>query len=102
MQTIYLSDSFVVVHTLAGVHERQTSETEAQPAPQPAPLPALARQGFEIVDKRHNREIYLDGAWAEMFARQIEAWQRNAPTQDEVEATLEGYAQLAQTPLYLH
>ena len=64
--------------------------------------PALARHGFEIVDKRHNREVYLDGDWADMFARQIEAWQRNAPTQEEVESTLEGYAVLAQTPLYLH
>lgn len=95
MQTIYLSDSFVVVHLLAG------APTVDDRAVEPSG-PWLARHGFEIVDKRHNREVYLDGAWADMFARQIEAWQRSAPTQDEVESTLEGYAVLAQTPLYLH
>jgi hypothetical protein len=95
MQTIYLSDSFVVVHLLADT--QPADERTVEP-----PGPVLARHGFEIVDKRHNREVYLDGAWADMFARQIQAWQRTAPTQEEVESTLEGYAVLAQTPLYLH
>ena len=98
MQTIYLSDSFVVVHLLAGAVPADPTGVQ----PEPAPVPVLARHGFEIVDKRHNREVYLDGDWADLFARQIEAWQRQAPTQEEVEATLEGYAVLAQTPLYLH
>ncbi|NBQ87073.1 MAG: DUF3567 domain-containing protein [Betaproteobacteria bacterium] len=99
MQTIYLSDSFVVVHLLAGAVPADATGVQPEAA---VPAPALARHGFEIVDKRHNREVYLDGDWADMFARQIEAWQRNAPTQEEVESTLEGYAVLAQTPLYLH
>ncbi|HEY8047570.1 MAG TPA: DUF3567 domain-containing protein [Ramlibacter sp.] len=90
MQMLYDSDSFVVVHMQAN------EATEGEPPP-PAP-----RHGFEIVDKRTNKEIYLDGAWAESFQRQINAWQLNTPTQEEVEEKLEGYCELAQNPLVLH
>jgi hypothetical protein len=62
----------------------------------------LARHGFEIVDKRTGKEVYLDGSWAEMFQLQILAWQRDAPTQEEVEDTLEGYTGLAQHPVVVH
>jgi len=37
-----------------------------------------------------------------MFQLQILAWQRDAPTQEEVEATLEGYTGLAQHPVVVH
>ena len=89
MQMLYDSDSFVVVHMLA-------NESEGEPPP---PLP---RHGFEIVDKRTNKEIYLDGPWADSFQKQINAWQLNTPTQEEVEEKLEGYCELAQNPLVLH
>ena len=92
MQMLYDSDSFVVVHV-------QPTEGEAPAAPH---LPVLARHGFEIVDKRSNKEVYLDGSWAEAFQRQINAWQVNTPTQEEVEETLDGYAELAQNPLVMH
>ena len=46
-------------------------------------VPQLARHGFEIVDKRSGKEVYLDGSWAEMFQEQILAWQRETPTQEE-------------------
>lgn len=62
----------------------------------------LRRDGFEIVDKQRGREVYLDGSWAEMFQAQLDAWQQRTPSQDEVEATLEGYAALAQNPVRLH
>ena len=65
-------------------------------------VPALARHGFEIVDKRTGKEVYLDGSWAEMFQQQISAWQLKTPTQEEVESTLEGYAGLAQNPVGIH
>ncbi|MRU29749.1 DUF3567 domain-containing protein, partial [Xylella fastidiosa subsp. multiplex] len=52
--------------------------------------------------KRSGKELYLDGSWAELFRQQIAAWQLNTPTQEEVEDTLEGYAELAQTPLLVH
>jgi hypothetical protein len=60
------------------------------------------RHGFEIVDKRSGKEIYLDGSWAQAFQQQIEAWRENTPTQEEVEDTLEGFAQLAHTPVSMH
>jgi hypothetical protein len=92
MQMLYDSDSFVVVHVVPG-------EDEASVAPH---VPVLARHGFEIVDKRSGKEVYLDGSWAELFQKQIAAWQLNTPTQEEVEDTLEGYAELAQNPVLMH
>jgi len=93
MQMLYDSDSFVVVHMQAD---------ELVQEPTPGSLPTLARHGFEIVDKRSNKEVYLDGSWADLFQRQINAWQLKTPTQEEVESTLDGYSVLAQNPLVLH
>ena len=90
MQMLYDSDSFVVVHLQAN----EPAEGDA--------LPKSVRHGFEIVDKRSNKEVYLDGSWADAFQRQINAWQLNTPTQEEVEDTLEGYAELAHTPVLVH
>lgn len=90
MHMLYDSESFVVVHMLAN----QPAEGEQEPD--------VARHGFEIVDKRVNKEVYLDGSWAEVFQRQILAWQRQTPTQEEVENMLERYAELAQNPLVMH
>ncbi|MES2976701.1 MAG: DUF3567 domain-containing protein [Pseudomonadota bacterium] len=93
MHMLYDSDSFVVVHMQANAGE--------EGAPQPA-VPMLARDGFEIVDKRSGKEVYLDGSWAELFQQHITAWQANTPTQEEVEDTLERYAELAQNPVIQH
>jgi len=90
MHMLYDSDSFVVVHMLAN----QAAQGEQEPD--------VARHGFEIVDKRANKEVYLDGSWAEVFQRQILAWQRQTPTQEEVENMLGRYAELAQNPLVMH
>lgn len=93
MNTLYDSDSFVVVHLLPDPPEGADAT---------AGQPMLARHGFEIVDKRSGKEVYLDGLWAEMFQQRIAAWQENTPTQEEVEDTLEGYAELAQNPVVVH
>jgi hypothetical protein len=90
MQMLYDSDSFVVVQMVAA------------PEDTPEGQPQLLRQGFEIVDKRHGREVYLDGSWAELFQARLDTWRDKTPTQEEIESTLEGYAALAQTPLVLH
>ncbi|AVO48994.1 DUF3567 domain-containing protein [Melaminivora suipulveris] len=95
MHMLYDSDSFVVVHM-------QPDALLAAPADAGEAAPRLVRHGFEIVDKRSGKEVYLDGSWAEMFQEQILAWQRNAPTQQEVEETLDGYAGLAQNPVVMH
>ncbi|MDD5325501.1 MAG: DUF3567 domain-containing protein [Polaromonas sp.] len=93
MQMLYDSDTFVVVQILANAPE------ESAPAPA---IPELARHGFEIVDKRSGKEVYLDGSWAEMFQQRLSAWAQKTPTQKEVEDTLEGYSGLAHTPISLH
>ena len=97
MNMLYDSESFAVVHIYANAPEAQasspTSETNG---------PHMPRHGFEIVDKRSGKEVYLDGSWAEMFQQHIQAWQQNTPTQEEVEDTLESYATLAQNPVVVH
>lgn len=91
MHMLYESDTYSVMHMLAN-----------DVTPDSASARALARHGFEIVDKRTNKEVYLDGSWAELFQQHISAWQQNTPTQEEVEDTLEQYAELAQNPVVVH
>jgi Protein of unknown function (DUF3567) len=98
MHTLYDSESFVVVHMLPSL----TLESLMPLADTAPPAPTLQRHGFEIVDKRSGKEVYLDGSWAELFQRHIAAWQLNTPTQEEVEDTLEQYAELAQNPILVH
>lgn len=93
MNLLYESDDFAVMHLLAN----EVTEGQAKPA-----RPVLERHGFEIVDKRSGKEVYLDGSWAELFQRQLQAWQQHSPTQEEVEDTLDGYAGLAQQPVLVH
>lgn len=95
MHTLYDSDAFIVTHLLAA---NDAATAEAGEAGQPM----LVRHGFEIVDKRAGREVYLDGSWAELFQQRLAEWQRNSPTQEEVEDTLAQYAELANIPLYVH
>lgn len=97
MHMLYDSDAFAVVHLLANTPETPRVGGERVPDG-----PAMPRHGFEIVDKRSGKEVYLDGSWAELFQRQIEAWQQSTPTQEEVEDMLEQYATLAHTPVVVH
>jgi hypothetical protein len=92
MNLLYESESFTVMHMLANA--------EGEAAVDKGPF--LERHGFEIVDKRSGKEVYLDGSWAEMFQQHIHAWQQHTPTQEEVEDTLESYAGLAQQPVIVH
>ena len=96
MNLLYESESFALMHVLAN----DTGEEDANKASPKAPM--LERHGFEIVDKRSGKEVYLDGSWAEMFQLHIQAWQQNTPTQEEVEDTLEKYTGLAQQPVVVH
>ncbi|MFT3718765.1 DUF3567 domain-containing protein [Pseudorhodoferax sp.] len=110
MHMLYDSDSFVVVHMEphAGdidVQLKEGGELVARASEGRArdpSHPVLERHGFEIVDKRSGKEVYLDGSWAELFQQQIAAWRAHTPTQEEVEDTLERYAELAQTPVLMH
>ncbi len=93
MNLLYESDDFAVMHVLANASQ--------DPAPTPG-RPVLERHGFEIVDKRSGKEVYLDGSWAEVFQQQLQAWQQRSPTQEEVEDTLESYTGLAQQRVIVH
>ncbi len=93
MNTLYNSDDFIVNHLLATAEGEAVDET-AQPV--------LLRHGFEIVDKRVGKGIYLDGSWAELFQQRLSEWQRSTPTQEEVEDTLAQYAELATISLHVH
>ncbi len=100
MHTLYDSETFSVTHTAA--IESDGTLAQLGDAGLTIEQPVLLRHGFEIVDKRSGKELYLDGSWAELFQQRIAAWQINAPTEEEVEDTLAQYAELAQTPLTLH
>lgn len=113
MQTLYDSETYSVTHMLANAEvDGLLAADQATPgsatfgpdktARHPRGVPILARHGFEIVDKRSGKEVYLDGSWAELFQQHIMAWQVNTPTQEEVEDTLEQYAELAQNPVVVH
>jgi hypothetical protein len=98
MQMLYDSDSFVVLHMQPEL-ETPSAITLADGK---TPAPPMPRHGFEIVDKRSGKEVHLDGSWAEMFQKVILEWQRESPTQEEVEDTLELYSGLAQNPVLVH
>ena len=105
MQTLYDSETYSVTHMLANAVLVEGAADAALPthdALAQNALPMLARHGFEIVDKRSGKEVYLDGSWAELFQQHISAWQLKTPTQEEVEDTLEQYAELAQNPVVVH
>lgn len=89
MNLLYDSDAFVVVYVNAA-----DNPDELDPPPK--------RDGFEIVDKRSNKSVYLDGRWAAAFQAVINHWQQDTPEQAEVEATLDSYCELAQNPLVIH
>ena len=113
MHTLYDSETYSVTHMLANAEVDGLSPSgnashgaaafgPEKSAQYPHGVPQLVRHGFEIVDKRANKEVYLDGSWAELFQQQISAWQSKTPTQEEVEDTLERYAELAQNPVVVH
>ncbi len=95
MHTLYDSDAFLVNHLLA-------LPEDSSPSADRPHTPVLLRHGFEIVDKRSGKEVYLDGSWAELFQQRLAQWQQNMPSQEEVEDTLAQYAELAQTPVCVH
>ena len=101
MQMLYDSESFVVVHVQTPSAANADSR-DAREDNEGRLLPAMLRNGFEIVDKRSGKELYLDGSWAELFQQQIEAWQKDTPTQEDVEDMLDRYAELAQNPVVMH
>ena len=105
MHTLYDSETYSVTHMLANaivIDASLPAGAATTPVEPSKPTPQLMRHGFEIIDKRSGKEVYLDGSWAELFQQHISAWQIKTPTQEEVEDTLEQYAELAQNPVVVH
>lgn len=106
MHLLYDSDSYSVMHMLAN------AIVEDAPLDVDGKLdglttfvlrvPVLVRDGFEIIDKNSNKEVYLEGSWADLFRKHITAWELKTPTQEEIEDTLAQYAELAQNPVLVH
>ncbi len=102
MHTLYDSETYSVTHMLANAVAADIPPDSLDAGQQLLIVPQLIRHGFEIVDKRSGKEVYLDGSWAELFQQHISAWQLKTPSQEEVENTLEQYAELAQNPVVMH
>jgi hypothetical protein len=103
MQMLYDSDNFVVVAvdlTPEGV-ETELIVTGDVFDIMTGRRAAPSFAAFEIVDKRVNKEVFLNGDWAQSFQRVMDSWKEHVPTQDMVEDALDGYCQLAQLPIVL-
>jgi hypothetical protein len=96
MHMLYDSDSFAVMQIQANAESADASASAVPAQPQ------LMRNGFEIVDKRSGKEVYLDGSWAELFQQRLDGWHQKTPTEEEIEDILESYAELAQMPVVMH
>lgn len=92
MHMLYNSDNYAVV---------QIDLAAQQPSEALGDL-ALARGGYEIVDKFARKEIFIEGALAESFKEGVEALIESAPSVEEFDAYLERYAGMAQQPVVMH
>ena len=94
MEMIYNSDAFCVVRFevpaegLAGESDDKRN--------------ALARGGFEIVDKWSQKEIYIDGAMAAHFQHSVQALIDSSPSFEEIDDYLEQFSSIMQQPVALH
>jgi len=98
MHMLYNSDSFIVVQFDVQVSEPRPGATlQAQPELQ------LHRGGFEIVDKFARKEIFIEGALAESFQEGVQALMDGGePSEDDLDAFIERYAVMGQTPVVMH
>ena len=98
MQTLYNSDSYVVVAFEV--------PAEAAAGTAVAGTPAAARGGYEIVDKLAGKEIFIQGLVAASFQQGVQALVAEADSQEAALAAVDeyiaGFATLAQQPVRLH
>ncbi len=86
MMMLYNSDSFAVVQ----FDLTQEGST------------ALARGGYEIVDKFARKEIFLEGAMAQTFKEGVEALIQTKPSEEELDDFIGQFTITAQHPVVLH
>ncbi len=77
MDMLYNSDAYAVVH-FAG------------------------HDGFEIVDKRARRDVFIIGLLAAQFKTGVERLVEAGPTEEALDDFIAGYTELAGQPLTLH
>ena len=87
MQMLYNSDSYVVVQI-------EVPAAEAGPA--------VARGGYEIVDKLARKEIFIEGALAEHFKSGVQAIADNDPSPEAFDEFIARFTALAQQPVVMH
>jgi Protein of unknown function (DUF3567) len=64
---------------------------------------SLGRGGYEIVDKSAGKEIYIEGALAEIFKLGVQALiDKHATSIEEFDAFIGRFAPLMHQPLVLH
>lgn len=89
MQTIYNSDSCVVMQFFAPVTDDRA--------------PLASRGDYEIVDKATRREVFLEGALAEGLRAGVEALVREGErTSEAFDDDIAGFSGLARHPLAMH
>jgi hypothetical protein len=100
MLMLYNSDNFAVVQfDVPSADAAGADVTDALPR---GAEPSIGRGGFEIVDKFARREIFLEGAMAERFQKDVKALIETEPDTDEIDAFLGRFAGLAHQPVVLH
>lgn len=58
--------------------------------------------GYEIMDKKLRREIFLGGRDAEVFRKNVQELIEQGPTSEEVDEFLQGFSGLMNQPVVLH
>jgi hypothetical protein len=104
MQTLYNSDSYVVVQFDVPAH---SSSPAAFTGRADAYIPdnagkGLTRGGYEIVDKFARKEIFIEGAMAQSFKEGVEALIETQPSEEEIDEYLGRFTSLMQQPVVLH
>lgn len=101
MHMLYNSDSYVVVRF--DVPSTPAVEGDGSVAATPTSAEeGTGRGGYEIVDKFARKEIYIQGALAQTFQEGVAALIEEDPSEEEMDAFIERYAVLMQTPLVMH
>jgi hypothetical protein len=85
MNIIYNSDQYSVVEFVAD-DDRE----------------ALRFGGYEIMDKSGRREIFIGGAWAESFRKNVEDLIAGSPSVEEIDDFLGAYDELMRQPVVFH
>ena len=86
MQMLYNSDSFTVLQI----------DVPAQGED------AVARGGYEIVDKFARKGIFIEGEVAQGFKAGVQALIETGPSEEALDDYIAGYTTLAQQPVVLH